>query len=153
VFASSLLQQTVTTTVGPVDGHPSLVISYRAELSGIIACLYIIYRVFQYYQLSAGSCMLYCDNKGALKNAFQPIAPGITPYLKTDHDLIEVAQSLLTKILITITTQWVKGHYNGNQRAYQHSLNEEADRIAGKYQTSQHPQSMLRKPLAPRIIK
>jgi hypothetical protein len=92
--------------------------------------------------------MLYCDNKGALRNAFQPTAPGITPDLKTDHDLIEVAQSLLTLIPITITTQWVKGHYTGNQRDYKHSLNEEVDQIASKYQTFQHLQSTLRKPFA-----
>jgi hypothetical protein len=42
VFASSPLQQTIAMTVGAVDGHPSLVTSYRAELSGIIACLYKI---------------------------------------------------------------------------------------------------------------
>jgi hypothetical protein len=116
VFASSLSQQTITTSVGPVDGHPSLVTSFRAELSGIIACLYIIHRICHHYQLESGSCTLYCDNKGALSNAFRPIRPGITPYLRTDHDLVEIAQSLLTILTIAITPTWVKGHYKGKKR-------------------------------------
>jgi hypothetical protein len=41
---------------------------------------------------------LSCDNKGALRNAFRPIPAGITPYLHGDHDLIEVARSLLQLI-------------------------------------------------------
>jgi hypothetical protein len=74
---------------GPVDGHPDLVTSYRAELSGIVATLYAVYRICQFYNISAGAMILYCDNKGALTNAFKPIKHGITPYFRTDHDMIE----------------------------------------------------------------
>jgi len=149
VLASSLLQQMITRTVGPVDGHLSLVTSYRAELSGIIACLYTIYRICQYYQISSGSCTLYCDNKCALCNAFRPIHPGITAYFKTDHDLVEIAQSLLTTLPITVTLTWVKGHYKGNKIEYQHLLNEKADQIAGEYQQIQHPHISIRCPPPP----
>jgi hypothetical protein len=113
VFASSLIEQRVASTVGPVDGHPNLVTSYRAELSGIIATLYLVYGVCQYYHITEGAMTLYCDSKGALKSAFHPIKAGITPYFKTDHDLIEVAKALLTLIPIVISTSWVKGHYTG----------------------------------------
>jgi hypothetical protein len=67
VYASNILQQTIATVSGPVDGHPSLLTSYRAELSGIVAVLYLTYRICQYYQVTSGAMTLYCDKKGALK--------------------------------------------------------------------------------------
>jgi len=134
VFASSLIEQRVASTVGPVDGHPNLVTSCRAELSGVIATLYLVYRGCQNYRITEGAMTLYCDNKGALKNAFHPIKAGITPYFKTDHDLIEVAQALITLIPIVISTSWAKGHFTGKNKQYQHILNEEADNFAGQYQ-------------------
>jgi len=50
-----------------------MVTLYRAELSGIIATLYIIYRVSCYYNIVEGAMTFYCDNKGALNNAFKAI--------------------------------------------------------------------------------
>jgi len=75
--------------------------------------------------------------------------PGITPYFKTDHDLLEVKQSLLQLIPITIATQWVKGHYTGLDRQYQHTLNETADQVAGEYQRFQYPHCTICKPIPP----
>jgi ribonuclease HI len=132
VFASGLLKQQISSVVGPVDGHPSLVTSYRAELSGIVATLYLVYRICLFYNIREGAMTLYCDNKGALANAFKTIKPGITPYFKTDHDLVELAQALIHLIPILITTSWVKGHYTGKHRQYQHDLNDKADKIAGQ---------------------
>jgi len=149
VFSSSLMKQRISSMVGPIDGHPDLVTSYRAELSGIVATLYLIYRLCQFYKISEGAMTLYCDNKAALANAFKTIKPGITPYLTTDHDLVELAQALIHIIPIMITTEWVKGHYTGNDRQYQHDLNEEADKIAGQYQLDQSPHFTIRKPLPP----
>jgi len=53
--------------------------------------------------------------------------------------LLEVAQSLMTLLPITIATQWVKGHYMGAERQFQHHLNNKADQLAGDYQKVQHP--------------
>lgn len=92
---------------------------------------------------------LYCNNKGALANAFHPIKPGITPYFKTDHDLVELAQALLQLMPILITTSWVKGHCTGKDRHYQHDLNDKADKIASEYQTRQTPHHTIWKPLQP----
>jgi ribonuclease HI len=156
VFASELLQQQVAVNTGPVDGHPDLVTSYRAELSGIVATLYAADRIYQFHNISAGAMKLYCDNKGdkgALTNAFKPIKHGIMPYFRTDHDMIEVTQSLIRLIPIVITTQWVKGHYSGNNKKYEHKLNEEADRIAGVFQLSQTPNYSIQKPIAPPNFK
>ena len=36
-------QQTLLQGAGPDDGHPSLMSSYRSELGGLLAVLYIIY--------------------------------------------------------------------------------------------------------------
>jgi len=149
VFANGLLQQQLATVKGPVDGHPELTASYRAELSGIIAALYIIYRVSLYYNIIEGGMTLYCDNKGALQNAFKPIKPGVTPYFNTDHDLLEVAQALLPLIPIVISTSWVKGHYQGKNKQYQHVLNDEADRLVGQYQEKQYTHYSNRKPTPP----
>jgi hypothetical protein len=91
----------------------------------------------------------YCDNKGALSNAFKPIKAGITPYFDADHDLIEVAQSMLQLIPVLIATEWVKGHYSGNNREYKHDLNDSADRLAGDYQRCQYPHRTIRQPVAP----
>jgi hypothetical protein len=88
----------------------------------------------------------YWDNKGALNNAFNPIKPGITPYFNTDHGLLEVAQALITIIPIVISTSWVKGHYAGKDKKYQHVLNEQADNLAGQYQSRQIPYHTTRKP-------
>ncbi len=111
--------------------------------------LYTVYRICQYYQVTTEAMQLFCDNKGALRNAFKPIKPGTTPYFTTDHDLVEVAQSLIKLIPIVITAQWVKGHYTGSQRKYQHTLNDAADKLAGDYQRFQHPHHTIRMPLAP----
>jgi hypothetical protein len=82
-----------------------------------------------------------------LKNAFSPIKAGITPYFNTDHDLVEVAQSLLQLIPIAMSNEWVKGHYEGNHKQYQHHLNVEADKISGEYQRHQYPHRSIKKPL------
>jgi hypothetical protein len=137
VLASSFRKRQLATVVGPVDGHPALVTSYRAELSGIIATLYIIDCICSYYYIVEGGMTLYCDNRGALKNAFKQI------------DLIEVAQALITLIPIVISTSWVKGHYKGKDKTYQHTLNEEADHLAGRFQSNQWPHYTVRKPISP----
>jgi ribonuclease HI len=149
VFASGLSHEKVASVAGPVDGHPKMVTSYRAELSGIVAALYIIYRVCQHHQVNAGAMTLYWDNKGALMNAFQPIPAGITPYFHTDHDLVELAQSLLQILPIIVTTAWVKGHHKGKDKEFKHVLNDTADRLAGSFQAKQTPHHTIRKPLPP----
>jgi len=85
----------------------------------------------QFYNITTGTTKLYCDNKGALSNAFKLIKAGITPYFNADHDLIEVAQTMFQLIPVLIATEWAKGHYSGNKREYKHNLNDSADCLAG----------------------
>jgi ribonuclease HI len=149
VLADGLLQHTLATCAGPVDGHPELVTSYRAELSGIVAFLYVLYRICQYYSISSGAAKLFCDNKGALQNAFRDPKAGIKPYFNTDYDLVLIAQSLIHILPVAISNEWVKGHYNGKNREYKHDLNDEADCLAGRYQLNQTPHYSIKRPLAP----
>jgi hypothetical protein len=57
-------------------------------------------------------------------NVFEKTKEGITPFLTTDYDLIELAQSLLHILPITVLHEWVKGHYTGDQKEFKHTLNQ-----------------------------
>jgi len=39
---------------GPVDGHPNLTSAYRPELSGLVAILYVLYRICLYHDIANG---------------------------------------------------------------------------------------------------
>lgn len=103
--------------------------SYRLELGGILAALYIISRVCEYYNIDLGETTLFCDNKGAITKSFRP-SPGITPFLTTDYDLLFLIHKTVQALPITIIGQWVKGHYTGSKRELQHDLYEVADDLA-----------------------
>ncbi len=72
--------------VGPTDSDPLTMFSSRTELASLIALLYILYHIFRHYNLS------YCDNKGAIKNVNEQMNLGITPFLATYYDLVEVLE-------------------------------------------------------------
>jgi hypothetical protein len=137
---ASTEQQTLLQGAGPDDGHPSLLSSYRSELGGWLAVLYTIYCICIHYQVSSGKVTYYCDNNGVLKNVFSITAPGISPYLQTDADLVMEAKRPIDILPITIIAEWVKGHYNGKDREYKHNLNETADSLATSFNSSPHPQ-------------
>mmetsp|Transcript_16534 Transcript_16534/g.23564 ORF Transcript_16534/g.23564 Transcript_16534/m.23564 type:complete len:1161 (+) Transcript_16534:4649-8131(+) len=121
--------------VGPIDGNPEWVTSYRSELGGITAILYILQQMVLHLDITSGSVMLYCDNKGALENVFdeQP-KRGIYPLLERDYDMLGAARAIRRDIPIKVTGTWVKGHYKGNNREIQHDLNDLADYIATQFQ-------------------
>jgi len=79
----------------PVDGSPSQLSFYRAELCGILAVLYIIYRICMYYRISLGTVKCYCDNKGVVKNSFSTLCPGILPFMNSDYDLLHLIHQIL----------------------------------------------------------
>jgi hypothetical protein len=118
---------------GPDDRHPDHMTSYRSELGGLLAVLYLIYRVCSYYEIQTGKLLLYCDNKGALQNVFHSKGkPGITPFMDTDSELVEAARLLVSSIPITIMAEWVKGHKTGPLET-KHKLNHKADQLAGSF--------------------
>jgi hypothetical protein len=123
---------------GPDDGHPDHMTSYRSELGGLLAVLYIIYRVCSAYDIQAGKVNYYCDNKGVIQNVFHPSCqPSITSFLATDSDLVYTARSLLDIIPITIIGTWVKGHQKDDKDP-KHVLNNTAGKLARDF-LQHHP--------------
>jgi hypothetical protein len=59
---STATQNYMVTGAGMDDGHPISMSSYRTELGGILAALYIIHRICEYYNIMAGKATLFCDN-------------------------------------------------------------------------------------------
>ncbi len=147
VFGNGL-QQILASGAGPDDGHPRLLSSYRSELGGILSVLYIVHRICQSYNISAGKVVLYCDNKGALRNAFKDNPPGISPTSAADYDILRLARRYIQLIPVSISGEWVKGHYNGKDKAFKHEMNDLADSLANEHMSNQQaPFKTLRCPL------
>jgi hypothetical protein len=98
-------QLSIMAGAGPTDGHPSSMSSYRAELGGIVAALYVIHRICDYYSITMGKATLYCDNKGAINNRFQTITPGLSQFLSPSYDLLLLAKQLVTSMTWRISWQ------------------------------------------------
>jgi len=61
--------------------------SYRSELGGITALLYLLSHIQQLEEVRAGRTYLYCDSKGTLDKVFLEYLPnGIFPLLEPDYD-------------------------------------------------------------------
>jgi hypothetical protein len=127
------IETILATGSGPTDGDPSTMSSY----TGIVAVLYIIYRICQAYNINSGKAILYCDNKGTVQNVHHKQYSGITPYFNTNHDLVEIAQCLLCACPLVITGEWVKGNYMGKYRTFAYGLNDAAYLQATAYQNKQ----------------
>jgi hypothetical protein len=124
-------------STGPVDCHPSLNSSYRAELTGLLTVTYIIYRICSWRNLAQGMVTIYCDKKGALHNMYTKEFSGVGQFLKPDYDIIQQTKTLLQLIPIRIQAKWVKGHSTSNKKSLQGTLNTLADKLAGQF--TKHP--------------
>ena len=99
VFANGL-DQIVCSGAGPDDGHPTLMSSYRLELGGLLASVYIIHPICHYYNL---------DKQGyPLPNALKRAPPGISPHTTSDYDLLGLLRHFITIIPVTILGEWVR---------------------------------------------
>jgi hypothetical protein len=134
---SSAAHNYIATGAGPDDGHPTSMSSYISELGSILAALYIIHRICDYYEITAGQATLYCDNKGAITNSFKSSTPGISPFLSPNYNLLILVKQLITATPITIVGEWVKGHYSGKDRKKQHDLNGKADELVWEHLSTQ----------------
>ncbi len=127
---------------GPAIGHPYLMTPYRAELAGLTSVLFVLHLISQQIPVDEGSITIYCDNAAALNEIFTGGSPSNNPYnqLSADKDLITTARDLLLQLPITvsITHQWVKGHYKG-KRELKHELNNLADELAGEFNELDRP--------------
>jgi hypothetical protein len=136
VFASKV-RRDFAKGAGPDNSLPTLMSSFCSELGGLLAIFYIIYRICQYYDVKDGKVTIYCDNKGALSKVFGTPQAGITPFLSTDCDLIELSHQFLQTLPVTYIYEWVKGHNDGKDKQYKHTLNHIADEVASGHRT--HP--------------
>jgi ribonuclease HI len=135
VFSTST-QDILWKGAGPAIGHPDLMTPYRAELAGLTSVLFVLHLISHQKPVDKGSVTIYCDNAAALNEIFAGGLPSNNPYnlLAADKDLITTARDLLLQLPITvsITHQWVKGHYKG-KRELKHELNNLADELAGEF--------------------
>jgi hypothetical protein len=132
-------KEAVMTGSGPISGDPMIASPYRAELSGLVATLYLIYKICAYHDVSSGKLTLYCDNNGAINNVFYRPFYGINSFIQSDYDLIQVAKNLCQSIPINITATWVKGHSQAIQKTVQEDMNIQADLLAGRYAEQPDP--------------
>jgi hypothetical protein len=136
VFATAT-RQILLQGAGPIDCHPKQLSSYRPELGGITSLLFLLRVIVHIGSITAGSVMLYCDNKSALENVFDSEPKrGIYPLLAVDYDLLVLAKDILQAIPIQVNNSWVKGHYTGDQREVQHDLNALVDTLATSFRES-----------------
>lgn len=128
---------------GPVDGHHSSLSPFRAELSGIIAVLYLIQHITSIHNISQGTITFYCDSTSALRNVFQSSPAAFPSYKKADTDLIPLAHRLLRSLPIIILHQGIKGHNEGSHPTAGHLLNrlvhEQANTFRSQHQTLSIP--------------
>ena len=126
---------------GPIDCNPKLLSSYRPELGGITALLFLLTAIVKLGDITEGTVTLFCDNKSALNNIFDAIPRrGIYPLLEADYDLLFLAKDLLQQLPINVIAQHVKGHYKGDHREVQHDLNALADEIAEQFRKNPPPE-------------
>jgi hypothetical protein len=123
--------------------------SYQAELSSLLALLYMLHEISRYYNIDNKKVIIYCDNKGALNNTYHQPKLGLTPFFNTDYDLLEVAYDLLSQTPLALESTWVKGHYIGKRQEFKHTLNDLADELATSHHDSHASQQTSRKPISP----
>ncbi len=130
---------------GPALGHPSVMSPYRAELCGLTSVLFIILWVCNKHDIDSGSVRILCDSESALDQVFSTVRGSNNPLkqLASDFDLLSCAKDILLHlpVNITVTKEWVKGHYTGPNRTLQHDLNDLADKLAVDYNSAHRKES------------
>jgi hypothetical protein len=89
------------------------IVILRSELCGILSLLFIISHICHYYHITTVKINIYCDNKSALQHTFNK-HHGPPKFLSTDYDLINLTHNILGTFALTISSEWVKGHYSGS---------------------------------------
>lgn len=109
---------------GPVDGHPDLTSTYRAELGGFVTILHIVFSTSEFHQLLEGNLTIYCDCQSAM-NRLQKISyESLRDYLVEDFDLFHEGRTLLNRLktFTSVTSSWVP-----------HILNDAAHNLANDF--------------------
>ena len=94
-----------------IPGNKDEQSSYRAELGGILASIVYANKIAAKYDITDGSCMMICDNKGALASSFG--YKKINPRWKC-YDLLCMTRFQLKNSPLKWTHKHVKGHQDNN---------------------------------------
>jgi len=132
---------------GPSPGHCSQLSPIRAEICSLVVTLHLLSMTRNYYNVSGGSVQMYNNCLKVVKLINNP-GQKFKRLLVDDYDLLNEARHLLASLQrsISVTIQWVKGHYKGSKREIQHILNEEAHHLAHAYE---HPSLVVPLDIAP----
>jgi hypothetical protein len=124
--------ETILLGGGGLDkGIQSLMISYRSDISGLVAGLAFLGTLFQAGTMSKRSDRFICDNESAVTATRRPESKNIFHNTKCDWELIVTIQDLIFRWCngISLSLHWVKGHADRIERPLTRDerLNIEAD--------------------------
>jgi hypothetical protein len=79
---------------GPVDGIPSQLNPFRAELCGVLALLHLFLRLETHHNFHGISATIYCDNLKAVRGASNCSPINIKQANRDDYDIFVELKSL-----------------------------------------------------------
>lgn len=97
---------------GPCPGHPDHLLAIRAELSGLVASVFLLNSICKTFHIAAGSVVLYNDSTKVQKQLNHP-GRKFKRFLVDDYDLVAetcINMQDLRKV-ISFNLLCVKGHY------------------------------------------
>ena len=100
-----------------VTGHPDTLLSYRAELVGVLGNIVVLNIVFDAYDInSLMPSTLFCDNEGAVTIINRRIEDPHMRYLGgaiPDRDPLFEVQNEIRKMQCTFIVRWIPSHQEG----------------------------------------
>ena len=124
---------------GPVDGVPSQLNPYRAEIYGLLAVLHLLFRLEHHHNIGNAKAIVYCDNLKAIKGASNQSPLNIKQATSDDYDVFLELKSLQNKLQVQTEMTWVKGHYEGQDQHFKYKLNKVAHKAAVTFLKTPHP--------------
>eukprot|EP00957_Ditylum_brightwellii_P196035 14935963-Ditylum_brightwellii.AAC.1 len=102
---------------GPCNGAATFMTSYRAEMTGILAVLYVLCVLDNHSDKEISTQqVLYCDNSAAVTHANMPLSPGIKSHMVVDYDVSREIEYTKDSD-IDRTANWVNAHQDNNTPA------------------------------------
>jgi ribonuclease HI len=103
----------------------------RAELCSLMATTYLLLQIINKHGITNGSIDLYNDSSKAIKLINHP-GRKFKRFLLDDYDLLCEIRTSIQSIQrqVSFKLKWVKGHFTGKQKEFQHDLNAEAHNLA-----------------------
>ncbi|MGH7974112.1 MAG: hypothetical protein ACREBR_01200, partial [bacterium] len=123
--------------VGPTDGDPERMSSFRAELHGVAAVLTAMVHLIKFNRVNEvlmGRLDVFCDNEAVVK--FGTSAPSIWSISAAnapEYDISSTIRKLLKQLPIHVNFVWVKGHQNVFPLTREASLNNLMDEKAKEF--------------------